>query len=102
MKTLVFLSGTPVSRVVGEKLNPSYFMENGVPRKSLTDAPRSGIYRRLGWVPPKGAPTPSESLAEGRRFAEQSGSKDGLAMLDTLAADYEQRHDLAQTAPSHS
>ena len=66
----------------------------GVPRRSLTDAPESKIYRRLGWAPTAKKASLAEEFAEGRSFAAKTASQEAMMILDRLGDDYEKRHDL--------
>jgi len=69
----------------------------GVPRKSLTDAPKilhNKHYIYNGWVAPKKNLTLAESFAEGRAYAAESASVESLNTLDKLAELYEARHNI--------
>jgi hypothetical protein len=66
----------------------------GVPRSSLTDAPKEKHYIHNGWVAPKKNSTLAESFAEGRAYAAETASTEALHTLDELAELYEARHDI--------
>ncbi len=65
-----------------------------VPRSSLTDAPDNKIFRELGWELPKKKKSLAEEFAEGRYFVKKETSPEALAVLDKLATDYEERHNV--------
>tara|TARA_E500000178_G_scaffold341319_1_gene385116 strand:- start:780 stop:1853 length:1074 start_codon:yes stop_codon:yes gene_type:complete len=68
--------------------------KQGVPRSSLTDAPKSKVYSNLGWKSPKKKFTLAKNFAQGRAYAAETASPEALSILDKLAKDYEERHDL--------
>ena len=66
----------------------------GVPRSSLTDAPKNKYYLDMGWKPPKKKITLAENFAQGRTYAAETASVEALNTLDKLAEDYEARYDI--------
>jgi hypothetical protein len=66
----------------------------GVPRSSLTDAPKNKIYSGYGWKPPKKTFTLAENFSQGRAYAAETASPESLSILDKLAEDYEERHNI--------
>ena len=66
----------------------------GVPRSSLTDAPKSKIYSKIGIDRKKKFSTLDENFAEGRAFAAETASPEALSILDKLSKDYEKRHNI--------
>ena len=66
--------------------------KQGVPRSSLTDAPKSKVYSNLGWKSPKKKFTLAENFAQARTYVMKTASPEALLMLDKLAEIYEQRH----------
>ena len=67
-----------------------------IPRTSLTDAPKSSVYSKIGWVKPKKNISLSENFAEGRLFVASLATPKGLELLDQLAEYYETRHSIAK------
>lgn len=66
----------------------------GVPRGSLTDAPKSKVYSNIGWKSPKKKFTLAENFAQGRAYAAETASPEAISILDKLAEDYEERHNI--------
>ena len=66
----------------------------GVPRSSMNDAPKSKVYSYIGWERPKKKFTLAENFAQGRAYAEKTASPEALFILDKLAEDYEERHNI--------
>ena len=70
-----------------------------VPRKSLTDAPESKIYRKQGWVPPANGSNLSleDEFNKGIECAISSGaSKISLDLLEELQSNYLQRYKILE------
>ena len=70
-----------------------------VPRKSLTDAPESKIYRKQGWVPPlvDSNVTLKDEFNKGIECAISSGaSKISLDLLEELQSNYLQRYKILE------
>lgn len=65
-----------------------------VPRSSLTDSPNYKIYSDIGWEKPKKDKSLSEEFNEGREFAKKTACSATLSILDSLAKDYEKRHQI--------
>jgi hypothetical protein len=65
-----------------------------VPRNSLTNAPKNKIYSKIGWESPKKNLTLAENFAVGRAYAAETASPEALSILDKLAEDYEERHNI--------
>ena len=86
-----------ISSSLGVKINSVTNKEmrrQGVPRDSLTDAPKSKVYSKIGWEHPKENFTLAENFALGRAFAEETASPEALSILDELSKDYEERHNI--------
>lgn len=66
----------------------------GVPRGSLTDTPKSKVYKICGWKQPKKFFTLAENFAQGRAYAAETASPEAISILDKLAEDYEERHNI--------
>ena len=80
--------------VTPDKITNKMMRRQGVPRSSLTDAPKSKYYIYNGWLAPKKNSTLAESFAEGRAYAAESASVESLNTLDKLAEHYEARYDI--------
>ena len=66
----------------------------GVPRSSLTDAPKSKVYSKMNFEPKKKFFNLAENFAEGRAFAAETASPEALSILDKLSKDYEERYNI--------
>lgn len=67
----------------------------GVPRNSLTDAPKNRYFLDMGWEAPTKKITLSESFAEGRAYAAKTASVESLLILEKLAEEYQARYNLS-------
>ena len=65
-----------------------------IPRTSLTDAPKSSVYSKIGWVKTKKNISLSENFVQGRLFAANLATPEGLELLDKLAEYYNTRHSI--------
>lgn len=90
IKTLSSLIREPISGSVLKELK-----RQGVPRRSLTDAPHSAVYKRLGWSKPNSHRSMHDEFEEGLAWAKSQGaSKEFLDKLHELAVRYGNRHGL--------
>lgn len=80
--------------VVPDNITNKVMRRQGVPRSSLTDAPKSKIYSKIGIDRKKKFSTLDENFAEGRAFAAETASPEALSILDKLSKDYEKRHNI--------
>ena len=80
--------------VTPDNVTNKMMRRQGVPRCSLTDAPKSKTYLNLGWKYPKKKFTLAENFAQGRAYAAETASPEALSILDKLAEDYEERHNI--------
>jgi len=78
--------------VISDSVTNKIMRREGVPRNSLTEAPKSKNYIKMGWMKPKKNFTLAENFAEGRAYAAETVSPEVLNILDKLANDYEKRH----------
>ena len=77
-----------------DKVTRKMMKKQGVPRKSLTDAPKAKVYKNLGWAPPKGKRTLKMEFDEGYEFAAEKASDRGLELLRDISKEYEERYSL--------
>lgn len=90
IQTLSSLIREPISAAVLKELK-----RQGVPRRSLTDAPYSSVYNRLGWNKPVSHKTIYDELEEGLDWAKlQGASKEHIEKLEKLGSSYVVRHAL--------
>lgn len=90
IQTLSTLIREPISGSVLKELN-----RQGVPRRSLTDAPTSAVYRRLGWSKPNSHRLMHDEFQEALAWAKSQGaSREFLDKYQELAVRYENRHGL--------
>jgi len=68
--------------------------KQGVPRDSLTDAPKSRNFKEFGWKPPKQKVSLAENFNQGRSYVAKFANQDILKLLDKLSEDYISRFDL--------
>jgi len=68
--------------------------KQGVPRKSLTDAPFNKTYAKLGWSAPKENLTFIEEFNATRTLFQDKLSSDSMNLLDDISNEYIQRHHL--------
>ena len=80
--------------VTPDKITNKMMRRQGVPRSSLTDAPKSKVYSKIGWKRPKENFTLAENFDQGRAYAAETASPEALSILDKLAEDYEERHNI--------
>ena len=80
--------------VTPDNVTNNMMRRQGVPRNSLTNAPKDKIYSKIGWEPTKKILTLTENFAEGRAYAAETASPEALSILDKLAEDYEKRYDI--------
>ena len=80
--------------VTPDKITNKMMRRQGVPRSSLTDAPKSKVYSKIGWKRPKENFTLAENFNQGRAYAAETASPEALSILDKLAEDYEERHNI--------
>ena len=63
-----------------------------VPRKKYSDGIPLDIYKRCGWVPPKGDLTEMGEFNVRRQFVLENASPEAIKILDKLCADYEAKY----------
>ena len=80
--------------VTPDNITNKMMRRQGVPRSSLTDAPKSKVYSNIGWKSPKKKFTLAENFAQGRAYAAETASPEAISILDKLAEDYEERHNI--------
>jgi hypothetical protein len=80
--------------VTPDNITNKIMRRQGVPRSSLNDAPKSKVYSKMGWERPKKKFTLAENFAQGRTYAAETASSEALSILDKLAEDYEERHNI--------
>jgi len=86
-----------IASSLGVKINSVTNKEmrrQGVPRSSLTDAPKDKVYSNMNRKHTKKNLTLAENFAQGRAFAEETASSEALSILDELSKDYEERHNI--------
>ena len=80
--------------VTPDNVTNKMMRRQGVPRNSLTEAPKSKNFLKMGWEIPKKNFTLAENFAQGRTYAAETASPEALSILDKLAEDYEERHNI--------
>jgi hypothetical protein len=68
--------------------------KQGVPRKSITDAPFSEVYTRYGWKKPEEHLTFTDDIDQVRGLMKRSLSKDAMSVLNQITSNYINRYDL--------
>ena len=77
-----------------DKKTQKMMRRQGVPRNSLTDAPKNRYFLDMGWEAPKKKLTLDDHFTEGRNYASKTASKESLQILDKLSEAYKTRHNL--------
>ena len=82
--------------VTPDKVTNKMMRRQGVPRNSLTEAPKRKFFLRMGCEAPKKNFTLAENFTQGRAYAAETASPEALFMLDKLTEDYEERHNISK------
>lgn len=70
--------------------------KQGVPRKSLTDAPKNSVYKNLGWEKPSLHLSVMDEFSKTRDMYAKKISSEFMDLLDEITGIYIKRYDLRQ------
>lgn len=84
-----------IARVMGSGITRTtlkMLKKQNVPRKKVSEGIPLDIYKRCGWVPPKGDLTEMGEFNVRRQYAIENASPEAIKILDRLCADYETKY----------
>ena len=87
MKRLENLLGTKMTRVTRRELK-----KQNIPRKMYAEGIGRPIYKEYGWEPPVAGGDEESEFSRRRQFAAETATPEGMAVLDRLCYEYEQKY----------